>query len=200
MNYQAHYDRLIMRARFRDHSTIEGEWHHAIPRCMGGTHQRSKTIGDLISNVVKLTYAEHITAHRLLCRIYPSNTKLAYAVVRLTTYKGKVSRIMYTADRKRWVIALKNQPKRQSSPETRERISIALTGKKKDKNAVDKMRQTMIGKTHTLETKAKMRDSHLNPSSETRAKISAFNKGKVTSEETKAKMREAYKRRIESLT
>jgi hypothetical protein len=70
MNYQIHYDRLIIRAQNR---LLDGysEKHHIIPRCIGGTNEKS--------NLVKLTAAEHYVAHQLLIKLYPTNRKLIHA-------------------------------------------------------------------------------------------------------------------------
>lgn len=75
MNYQAHYDRLIQRARER---MLDGyvERHHVIPRCMGGN--------DDVSNLVQLTAEEHYVAHQLLCKMYPSVRGLAFAAQAMT--------------------------------------------------------------------------------------------------------------------
>ena len=72
MNYQAHYDRLVQRARER---VLDGyvERHHVLPKCMGGT--------DDTENIVQLTAAEHFVAHQLLCKMRPEVKGLAFAVV-----------------------------------------------------------------------------------------------------------------------
>lgn len=72
MNYTAHYEILIQRAKTRilDEFT---ESHHIVPRCMGGT--------DAPNNLVDLTPEEHYTAHLLLTKIYPDNRKLINAAV-----------------------------------------------------------------------------------------------------------------------
>ena len=71
MNYTRIYNQLIERAIKR--GSIEGytELHHIKPKCLGGE--------DKLSNLVELTYREHFLAHWLLYRIYPNNSKLAYA-------------------------------------------------------------------------------------------------------------------------
>lgn len=72
MNYQKHYDLLIDKARKRGIINCYHEKHHVIPRCMGGTNDKS--------NIVVLTPEEHYLAHQLLVKIYPDNRKLIYAV------------------------------------------------------------------------------------------------------------------------
>jgi hypothetical protein len=70
VDYRAHYDRLIERARNR---MLDGyvERHHIIPRCIGGSDERS--------NVVQLTAAEHYVAHQLLVKLHPGVRGLIYA-------------------------------------------------------------------------------------------------------------------------
>jgi hypothetical protein len=70
MNYSRHYYLLIDRARNRvlnDYS----EKHHIIPKCMGGTDDKS--------NLVRLTPEEHYVAHQLLIKMHPGNHKLVFA-------------------------------------------------------------------------------------------------------------------------
>ena len=47
------------------------ENHHILPECLGGS--------DIKDNMVLLTAREHFLAHKILCRIYPSNKDLAYS-------------------------------------------------------------------------------------------------------------------------
>ncbi len=70
MNYAAHYDRLIVRARLR---VLSGyvERHHVVPKCVGGNNEQS--------NIVRLTADEYFVAHQLLVKMYPDNRKLAIA-------------------------------------------------------------------------------------------------------------------------
>lgn len=51
------------------------EGHHIIPKCLGGSgHARQQH-----SNIIRLTAAEHFTAHKLLAELFPDNSKLTYA-------------------------------------------------------------------------------------------------------------------------
>lgn len=51
------------------------EGHHIIPRCLGGQgHARQRH-----PNIIRLTAAEHFTAHKLLVELFPDNRKLTYA-------------------------------------------------------------------------------------------------------------------------
>ena len=73
MDYRAHYDRLIARARSR---TLDGytEIHHILPKSMGGD--------DNMTNLVKLTPEEHLVAHLLLYKIH-TNSQTLYAAIRM---------------------------------------------------------------------------------------------------------------------
>ena len=70
MNYTKHYELLISRAKERELNEYV-EMHHIIPKCLSGDDKKS--------NIVKLTPREHFTAHLLLVKMYPSNSKLIYA-------------------------------------------------------------------------------------------------------------------------
>ena len=51
------------------------EGHHIIPKCLGGAgHARQKH-----DNIIRLTAAEHFTAHKLLVELFPDNSKITYA-------------------------------------------------------------------------------------------------------------------------
>jgi len=79
MNYDRHYNQLMIRGKNRD---LQGytETHHIIPKCMGGTN-------DLV-NLVKLTPEEHYVAHQLLVKIYPTIKGLVYSLARLSGGKS----------------------------------------------------------------------------------------------------------------
>jgi len=79
MNYKAHYDSLISRARNRQLIDVYFEKHHIVPKCMGGS--------DNDDNIVCLTAREHYIAHMFLVKIF-NNTKylpkLLYALRYMT--------------------------------------------------------------------------------------------------------------------
>lgn len=64
MNYGKIYNQLIERSS-EVRSLDYGEWHHIIPKCVGGT--------DDASNLVFLTAREHFIAHALLVKIYEND-------------------------------------------------------------------------------------------------------------------------------
>lgn len=75
MNYKKIYDQIIEKAKFENRSKNSGvyyEQHHIIPKCLGGDNSKN--------NLVLLTGKEHYMCHKLLVKIYPSNTKLIFAL------------------------------------------------------------------------------------------------------------------------
>lgn len=76
MDYQKHYNALIIRAKNR-HQFGYTETHHIVPRCMGGTDNKD--------NLVELTPEEHYIAHQLLVKLYPNNVNLIRAASMMCT-------------------------------------------------------------------------------------------------------------------
>lgn len=115
MDYQAHYNKLIDRARNRSINDYT-EKHHVIPRCMGGTNA--------IDNLVDLTPEEHFLAHQLLVKIYPNNQKLIYAAAMMTRgHNGKrANNKFYGWIRKRFAETHSAAMKGQKRPKTKEHI------------------------------------------------------------------------------
>jgi len=185
MNYAAHYEKLIARARSR---TLTGykERHHVLPRCMGGD--------DSPQNLVELTAEEHYVAHQLLCKMRPTVKFLAVAAMRMakqcTGNKG------YGWLRRRHAEAMRGNQRTKGfkhSPESRAKMSAAQRGKKNalgcvrspetlaKMSAASRGRQTFLGRKHSAGTRAKISAAHRGNqhclgrtlSTETRAKISA---------------------------
>lgn len=72
MDYAKIYNSLINRSLNRELIGYK-EKHHIVPRCMGGTDDKS--------NIVELTPEEHFVAHQLLVKMHPESTKLIFAIV-----------------------------------------------------------------------------------------------------------------------
>lgn len=72
MDYCLLYNNIVTKAKTRKVFTGYGEKHHIIPKCLGGSNDKS--------NLVKLTPKEHLLCHKLLVLIYPENPKLKYAL------------------------------------------------------------------------------------------------------------------------
>lgn len=194
MNYSAHYDRLIARARRR---VLEGyrERHHVIPRCLGG--------GNEPQNIVELTAEEHYVAHQLLVKMHPGNPKLVYAASRMTNNSRFLVRNnkLYGWIRKRVSIhAAERQRGKTLSPEsiakrtarqrgikrtaeTRAKMAAALLGKKLSPEHRAAISAAHMGMKYSPTARANMSRSHigLNRTTEHRANLAAANKGKAPS-------------------
>lgn len=90
MNYASLYTRLIQRALSENRVRSVGSYyeaHHIVPKCLGGTDDKS--------NIVLLTAKEHFVAHRVLIRVYPGDSKIAYAYIMMCRMNnGLQSRIL----------------------------------------------------------------------------------------------------------
>lgn len=165
MNYTLHYNFLVERAKKRNCNNIDYiEKHHILPRCMGGTDEKS--------NLVKLTAREHFVAHQLLVKIYPNVPGLVYALVKMSAgkgyHKGRINNRLYE-----WIKRKNNKLKSESkrgkpwtenrrksyelkppiqSQEANKIRSEALLGRKTSSG--------MLGKSHTSETKLKISENH----------------------------------------
>lgn len=179
MDYSKHYTLLMDKAQGR---ILDGyvERHHIIPRCMGGDNSSS--------NIAILTPEEHFLAHQLLVKMYPENTKLAFAASAMcmsnTTTKRNNNKLFGWL-RRAFGEAMKTHVRKPRKKETKPRPPRTLTEEHKKK-----IGESTRGKTHTKETKDKMSKSHfgIEHSEETKKKLSAAHSGKKMSDESKQKM------------
>lgn len=83
MNYFKLYDKLV---KARQINVIKDgyEVHHILPRCLGGS--------DDPTNLVRLSYREHLFAHILLSKMHPDSWGLSYAVYMMCAKVGNNSR------------------------------------------------------------------------------------------------------------
>lgn len=80
MNYLSIYNSIINKSKSgnrrrkskKDITYVYYESHHIIPKCLGGTNDKS--------NLVLLTAREHFVVHQLLVKMYPSEHKLVFAL------------------------------------------------------------------------------------------------------------------------
>src|SRR5665647_2614773 len=98
MNYSKHYEVLITRAKERLRPAGYTEWHHIVPKCLGGE--------DTPGNRALLTGAEHYIAHQLLVKMYPGNHKIAFAAYMMTISKVGRKNKLYEWLRKKHSLAL----------------------------------------------------------------------------------------------
>lgn len=87
MNYQKHYDLLIIKAQSRIKPNCYCEKHHILPKSLGGSNDPN--------NLVILTTKEHYIAHLLLAKIYGGKMWIALNVM-LKGQKHKNSKIYST--------------------------------------------------------------------------------------------------------
>lgn len=188
MKYLKIYNEIIERAKNRE---IDGyvEKHHIVPKCVGGNNKKD--------NIVSLTPKEHYVCHRLLCEIYPNETKLKYAFWRMCNvanneYQNRnytVSASVYSRI-KNEISKLMSKKVKNYSKETRkligEKISKKLKGRPSIKKGIStpkhsewmKENNPFRGKTHSEEHKQKLRELNSKPKSEeTKRKISEKLKG-----------------------
>jgi len=188
MKYLKIYDKIIDRAKNRE---IDGytEKHHIVPKCIGGNDKKD--------NIVSLTPKEHYICHRLLCEIYPDETKLKYAFWRMCNvvnneYQNRnysVSANVYSRI-KNEISKLMSKKVKNYSKETRkligEKISKKLKGKPSGKKGTSnpehsewmKNNNPFKGKTHTPEIRDLLSKINSKPKSEEhKRKISETLKG-----------------------
>jgi hypothetical protein len=190
MNYKKIYNQLIDRAQSENRQKGSGvyfERHHIIPRCLGGTNDKI--------NLVLLTAREHYVAHKLLCEIYPNNSKLHYALWRMMNYQSSKHERDYIVSSKEYSrrkqihselireLGKQNNGKiNVISEETRNKMKLAKLGKPRSKETKEKISNTLTGYKQTPET-IELRRSKLKG-------MPGYWKGKQRSDETKEKIRQ----------
>lgn len=177
MNYSKIYGSLIERAKYRDLSGSYYERHHIIPRCMGGTNEPG--------NIVRLTAEEHFVAHELLVKIHPKENRLVYGMLAMTMNINGKRPNNKTFGWIRRLIAKTLSEDRTGVPRNREmmeKIWAGWRGSSLLPHQVEKMKRSlkgrvksaahlaaisaackgrkspMEGRTHSDETKQKMRE------------------------------------------
>jgi hypothetical protein len=149
MNYAAHYDRLIARARAR---VLVGysESHHVVPKCLGGR--------DGPENRVRLTAAEHYVAHQLLVKMHPGHPGLVWAANAMT-FGAAVIGGRAVNKRHSWLRERARAQRGPHSAEHRAKIAVAHRGKVKSPQHLAALRESKRGKVkgpHTAEARARM--------------------------------------------
>lgn len=211
MNYQKIYDQICKRAKSevdyrvkrKKSGEVYYEGHHILPYCLGGT---GKSWNYDHPNICILTAREHFICHWLLTKIYKDNS-LIISAFWLMCNKGK-KRSYYVSSRTYQHAkelfsehVSKILTGRIVTDITKNKISKKNKGSKRTDDQKQKMRDSQkdkigdrnsfYGKTHSLESKQKMRDKKLGSkaSLETKLKMSNIRLGKHLSEQAKQKMR-----------
>jgi hypothetical protein len=212
VNYQKHYNALIDRAKNR---TLTGyfERHHVIPRCIGG--------GEAPENIVRLTPEEHYLAHQLLVKINPGKRGLVFALLAMSmNVRGlRPNNKQFGWVKRRVAAAIGDQRRgvprdrammekvwasvrgRIAPDHERKKISAGLRGKRKTAEHNSKVSVALMGRpspmrgrTHSEETKRKIRDAALlrRHSPETIAKLTNV-AARQTQEQRSARAHKAWR-------
>lgn len=190
MNYNKHYTKLINNSLRRglDKSLLGyyTEAHHIIPRCIGGTNDKS--------NLVLLTPEEHLVAHKLLIKIHKNTEPEKYRSLVLSvvamcmgSHKNKHTNKSFGWVRRKHAESLKDEGNtfygKTHSNETRKLIS-----KKAKIRYQDKSKHPSYGKSHSEETKAMI-------GLKLKGRVPT-NKGVSMSDEQKAKVKESKRKGV----
>lgn len=167
MNYQRIHDAIIDRARNRK---LQGyyERHHVIPRCLGGTDDKS--------NLVKLTAREHFVIHKLLCEIYSNEPKLVYAYWMMSR---KISNSKYERN---YIVSSRDYER------ARQLFSETSSKRQKGKNLTEEHKQALSIAAKTRKTRIPIKHSE-----ETKQKLSSLWKGTTRSVEDRKKISEGQR-------
>ena len=207
--YRKVYHQIIDRARNRglDRKKIEFyvEIHHIIPKCLGGNNDRT--------NLVALTYREHIICHKLLCKLYPNNYYLHSAVYLMLHVKieggKKIKTFSNTKEAEKYKLAMevnkKPRPRKQRKPLTKEqrrKMSESRKGRIVSPETREKIKQASLGRKLSDNAKRKISDSlkgkHVGRklTKEHKQKISEALVGRKGKSPTKEQIEKAVKTRI----
>jgi hypothetical protein len=180
MNYEKVYNQIIERAKTR---VLNGykETHHIIPKCIGGVNKKE--------NLINLTAKEHYICHKLLCKMYPDNDKLKFALWAMCNLKNPahqrnyiISASEYSYIRELVSIAKKGKNSRPNkyipSEETRRKLSESNKGKASWNKGLIGYRKGIL-KTEDHKQKISIANKGYKHSNESKEKMSATRKGVV---------------------
>jgi hypothetical protein len=204
MDYQKIYNQIIDKARSETRmkkSVVFYEAHHIIPKCLGGDGKTSEWKWH--PNIILLTPREHFICHKLLCEIYPNQSKLIFAYWMMSNKPTRSSntRNYNIGNREYERLRTKiselqhlNHIGTKRTDETKRKLSVAQRGKRSTDETKRKISDAQRGKPKSDETKRKMRLAKLGKSitEEHKQKISNATKGRIFTEEHKQKIREAH--------
>ena len=162
MDYEKIYNNLIDKAKSRKLCGVYTEKHHITPKCLGGTNDKN--------NIVELTAKEHYHAHHLLYLIYKG-----------TVFSSKLAHAFWT------MVRSSDNQERKYSHRDYERAKLAHIDAMK---LLKGNKNHFYGKTHTDESKLRMRNAKLGKifSEETKHKMSKMRKGVKKTEDHKSKI------------
>jgi hypothetical protein len=168
-----------------------GEWHHVVPRSLGGSNAKA--------NLVRLSAREHFIAHRLLVRmtVGDARRRMSFALHatarmgehKITSRQAEVIREAHAAE-------LRGRPR---DAETKRKISEALRGREVPAEVRAKMSATTRGRKKSAEWVAASAERMRDPvrDAKRRDAISAALTGRPRSEETRRKISDTIRRNAE---
>jgi len=172
MNYEKIYAEIIIKHGSQNKFDCYCEYHHIIPRCLGGSDDKT--------NMIYVVGRVHVLLHWILCKIYPTNRKIFNAFHAMTIINGHNGRTINTN-----IIESARKYNAQSkigvprSEETKQKISNSMIGNKHSEETKQK-----IGSA-TKSYRQKYKFSHRE---ETKQKLSESHMGKTLKKETKQKI------------
>lgn len=178
MDYSRIYESIITRAKNR---VLTGyyEKHHIVPKCIGGTNDKS--------NIVSLTPREHFLCHWLLHEMHPENSKLFYAFSMMSIITKKSDK-RYKPSSRVYEYCVMKIRQRKLTEEQRLKLSIARKGRKLSDEHRDKISKAKLGKPSPHKGK-QLTDEHRKKITDSRLGEKNWRWGKKHTEETKEKMR-----------
>ncbi len=206
MDYQKIYDSLVKKFQgLQDRDLANSKYfyvesHHVQPRCMGGS--------DESENLVFLPAREHFIAHRLLCKIHPEHSGIAWALYMMSNVtrdrrKYKVTARTYSfikkelsrigRDERSRENIRKGQIKRFARPDQRKLAAEICRQRVWTLEMRAKASAAKKGKSLSDEHKEKIRVSQIGRthSDQSKQKMSSSRSGKPVSDEHKEKIRSA---------
>jgi hypothetical protein len=172
MNYKKIYEEIIIKHGSKTKLDCYCEYHHIIPRCIGGSDDKD--------NMIYVKGRVHVLLHWILCKIYPTDRKILQAFHAMTMINGHNNRTLNTniieSARKYNAQSKRGVPR---SEETKQKISDSMTGKTRSEETKQKIGTAI--KSH----RQKYKFSH---NEETKQKLSKSHAGKTLKDETRQKI------------
>jgi len=202
--YFVWYHNIILKAKCKVRIKGQGiyyENHHIIPRCQGGSNNKS--------NLVLLLGKEHFMCHYYLTKIYPDNDKLSFALWGMCNQTNNPcherdyiieSKIYEEAKEKHAKAVSKKLKGKKTGPRSKEiktKISISLMGRECSKETRDKISNSNKGKPKSEEHKRNMSKGQTGKklTEDHKKNIGLGNIGRECSKETRDKISEQLKGR-----